>query len=145
MSKYTNAIGLADAIINDLLSHRQVMESMGRQFYQKGTITHEEISLIEPGKPFVIIPGITSYRIPTLNPFQVVLHVIMGPRAIFKIHSHDCPEAGTVIQGECEVNKATYKFMQSFSFNTGEEHQIYSEHGCSMTIDFGTPPKNKRA
>lgn len=136
---------LADQVLSGINDQKRVLKKMGEHFQEGGsTITHEQLQMIKKGHPFLGIEGISSYRIASINPEQILLFVIMGPRSLFKLHDHDCPESGTIVLGDCLVNQIRHSFLDRFEFAPETEHTIYSEHGCAIVVDFGLPPNEKR-
>jgi hypothetical protein len=105
-----------------------------------GTIARRDIALIRPGEPYHL-HGTVTYRIPTEDSEQVLLLLVIPAGTLLDFHDHDCPERGTVLWGDVEVNGARYAFMQQYRFGSFEAHAFRAWSDSGVLLEF--PPNEK--
>lgn len=129
---------IADEILDDIAKAKIKRQNIAAELKGGGTVTREELQAIKPGEAFIGLPGIVCYRLVTADPNQIILIVDMGPRSYFRLHDHDCPELGQIIEGEVEVNDMLCRFLDTFYFTPGERHRLFTKTGCRIIVEF--PP-----
>jgi hypothetical protein len=113
------------------------LNGISAQLAAGGTILRRDIALIAAGSPYYV-EGTTTYRIPTEDPNQIILLLVIPAGSVLGFHDHDCPERGTTVVGLVEVNRAQYGFMQQYRFNPYEVHAMKAIEDSTVLLEF--PP-----
>lgn len=127
----------SDKLVASLKARRKEIDNdIAQRVLNNGTIYRAQIAEIQPGIPFVAIPGILAKRIPTEDPDQILIYNEIGANIQVDPHDHDCPERITPVHGPLKVNDRTLKPGDSVLVPAGELHLIRSPKGGAFINEF---------
>jgi len=126
----------ADEIIEELKKTRARLSDMARIGHYGGVVTWDALDSIKVGMPFSPASGIVMHRIADNLPGVILIFARMEPGAYLLTHEHDCWERGTVLWGETLVNDGRHHPFESFLFEPGERHRLFSQTGCAMILTY---------
>jgi hypothetical protein len=126
------------ALLAEIQQVNNRLDSITAILDEGGTVTRQTISHILVGVPYRLGRTVT-HRVPTDNPDQLLLLLIMEEDSEVGWHDHDCPELGTVLWGSIRSGEAVYGPLQQYRFAAGQGHAVRALAETGILLEFPPP------